>query len=128
MMDIAVRRAARAAARRLTDLDPRLRTQVEAALQAHDDDARPQQYTDPVALGSLIVSATGVAWTIYKDRRERAPKPTVKEIVAQVEFKLPASDLVAPAHRTRIIEVVVEEVLDNRSLPTGDGSLTDQHQ
>ena len=128
MMDIAVRRTARATARRLAEFDPRLRTQVEEALQAHDTDARPQQYTDPIALGSLIVSAAGLAWTIYKDQHEKAPKPTTKVIITQVELKLPASDPVPPAQRARIIEVVVEEILDNASSPTGDGSLPDQHQ
>lgn len=116
MTDIAVRRAARAAARRLADeLDPALRTQVEAALQAGDGDARPQQYADPVALGSLIVSVAGLAWTIYKDLQEKAPKPGPKVIVKQVERELPASDPVPPAQRARVIEVVVEEILDNEA-------------
>jgi hypothetical protein len=116
MIDIAVRRAARAAARRLADeLDPGLRTQVEAALQASDENARPQQYADPAALGSLIVSAAALAWTICKDLREKAPKPAPKVIVKQVELELPASAPVPPAQRARVIEVVVEEILDNDS-------------
>ena len=151
MMDIAVRRAARAAARRLADLvsdsdsdsgpgsgsgsgfgpDLDLRTQVETALQDLDADARPQQYTDPVALGSLIVSAAGLAWGIYKDLREKsektdkAPKPAANVIITQVELKLPASDPVPPAYRTRIIEVVVEEVLDNDN---GNDSSSTRHR
>ena len=116
MTEMAVRRAARAAARRLADeLDPGLRTHVEAALQAGDADARPQQYADPVALGSLIVSAAGLAWTIYKDLREKAPKPTPNVIVKHVELELPVSDPVPPTQRARVIEVVVEEILDNDS-------------
>lgn len=116
MTDIAVRRAARAAARRLADeLEPGLRTQVEAALQASDGDARLQQYTDPVALGSLIVSAAGLAWTIYKDLQKKAPKPAPKMIVKQVGTELPTSDPIPPAQRARVIEVVVEEILDNNS-------------
>jgi len=124
MMDFAVRRAARAAARRLADLDPDsdvdldLRSQVETALQEHDADARPQQYADPVALGSLIVGAAGLAWGIYKDLREKTektPKPPANVIVTQVELKLPATDPVPPAQRARIIEVVVEEILDDDS-------------
>jgi hypothetical protein len=116
MTEIAVRRAARATARRLADeLDPGLRTQVEDALQAWDEGARPEQYADPVALGSLIVSAAGLAWTIYKDQREKTPKPTPEEIIKKVGLELPASDPVPPARRTRVIEVVVEEVLDNDS-------------
>ncbi|ABW13034.1 hypothetical protein Franean1_3636 [Parafrankia sp. EAN1pec] len=114
MTEIAVRRAARATARRLADeLDPGLRTQVEDALQAGAGDTRPQQYSDPAALGSLIVSAAGLAWTIYKDLREKAPKPTPKVIVTTLDLELPATDAVPPAQRARVIEVVVEEILDN---------------
>jgi hypothetical protein len=114
MTDIAVRRAARAAARRLADeLDPGLRTQVEDALDAGDGDARPQQYADPVALGSLIVSAAGLAWTIYHDLREKAAKPAPSVIIKQVELELPATDPVPPARRARIIEVVVGEIVDD---------------
>lgn len=111
--DIAVRRAARAAARRLADeIGPGLRTQVELALEASDADARPQQYADPVALGSLIVSAAGLAWTIYGDlRKKKSPKPVPQVIVRQIELELPASDPVPPAQRARVIEVVVEEIL-----------------
>jgi hypothetical protein len=114
MTEVAVRRAARAAARRLADeFDPGLRTQVEDVLQAGDGTARPQQYTDPVALASLIVSAAGLAWTIYKDLREKAPKPVPKVIVTTLELGLPASDAVPPAQRARVIDVVVEEILDS---------------
>jgi hypothetical protein len=122
MMDIAVRRAARATARRLADQypDSDLRSQVETALQTDDADARPQQYADPVAVGSLIVSAAGVAWGIYKDLREKTektPKPPANVIVIRVEgeLKLSATDPVPPAQRARIIETVVEEILDDES-------------
>jgi hypothetical protein len=115
-MEPAVRRVARAAARRLSDeLGPDLRTQVEDALEAHDGDTRPAQYFDLVSLGSLIVSAASLAWTIYKDQRERKPKPAPKEIAEQVEPELLSSDPIPSAQRTRVIEVVVEEVLGNDS-------------
>lgn len=116
MMETAVRRVARAAARRLSDeLGPDLRTQVEDALEAHDGDTLPAQYFDLVSLGSLIVSAASLAWTIYKDQREKKPKPAPEEIADQVEPGLPSSDPIPSAQRTRIIEVVVEEVLGNDS-------------
>ena len=116
MTETVVRRAARAAARRLADeLDPGLRTQVEDALEAHDSDARPEQYFDPVTLGSLIVSAATLAWTIYKDQREKKPRPAPKMIIKQVELALPPGDLVPPVPRARVIEVVVEEILGNDS-------------
>jgi hypothetical protein len=116
MTDITVKRAARSAARRLaSELDPSLRTQVETALEARDGDGRPQQYVDPVSLGSLIVSAAALAWTIYKDQRGKTPRPAPKAIVEQVELELPANDPVPPVQRARVIEVAVEEVLDDRS-------------
>jgi|SRR5215469_3465342 len=116
MMETAVRSAARAAARRLSDeLGQDLRTQVEDALEAHDGDTRPAQYLDLVSLGSLIVSAASLAWTIYKDQREKKPKPAPKEIAEQVKPGLPPSDQIPSAQRTRIIEVVAEEVLGNDS-------------
>lgn len=115
MTDIAVRRAARAAARRLAgELDPGLRTQVEAALQARDGDARPQQYFDPVAVGSLIVAVAGLAWTVYRDLREKTPKPAATVIARQVELELPADGPIPAAQRARVIEVVVEEILEDR--------------
>lgn len=115
MTDIAVRRTARAAARRLADeLDPGLRTGVEAALAAADGD-RPRQFVDPVSLGSLIVAAAGLAWTIYRDLRSRAAKPAPTVIVKQLEVELPADSAVPPVRRARIIEVVVEEVVRDGS-------------
>jgi hypothetical protein len=115
MTDIAVRRTARAAARRLADeLDPGLRTQVEAALAAADGE-RPRQYFDPVALGSLIIAVAGLAWTVYRDLRSKTPQPAPTVIVKQVEVELPADGAVPPAARARVIEVVVEEILRDDS-------------
>jgi tetratricopeptide (TPR) repeat protein len=114
MTENTVRRAARAAARRLADeLDSSVRTQVEDALEAHDGNVRPEQYFDPVSLGSLIVSTAALAWTIYKDRRAKKPKPAPQMIVKLVELALPPSDQVRPEQRAKIIEIVVQETLDN---------------
>jgi hypothetical protein len=116
MTEAAVRYTARVAARRLADeLDPSLRTQVEDALEARYGGARPEQYVDPVSLGSLIVSAAAFAWTIYKDLREKRARPVQKVIVKQVELELPSSEPVPPPWRARVIEVVVEETLNNDS-------------
>jgi tetratricopeptide (TPR) repeat protein len=116
MTEIAVRRVARVTARRLADeLDPGLRTQVEDALEARDGGVRPEQYFDPETLGSLIVSAATLAWTIYMDRREKKPKPTPKVMVTMVDSELTLSDRIRPEQRARIIEVVVELTLDDAS-------------
>lgn len=116
MTDIAIRRAARAAARRLAgELDPGLRTQVEEALAARDDGVRPEQFFDLVTLGTLIVAAADLAWTVYNDQRGKRRRSDPKIIVRHVELALPPSDTVSPAQRARVIEVVVEETLDNDS-------------
>lgn len=114
-LDITVRRAARAAARRLAvELDPSLKAGVETALQIHGKNGRPERYgVDPIALGSLIVSAAALAWTIYTDLRDQTPKPTRKAISRRVRLELAIDDPVTSAQRDRIIEVVVEEIVED---------------
>jgi hypothetical protein len=110
--DIAVRRTARAAARRLaTEIDPDIKTTVETALRDHATDER--YGADPVAVGSLVVSAASLAWTIYRDLRDKTPKPARKTVEQRVRIELPATDQVPAAQRDRIIEVVVEEVVED---------------
>jgi hypothetical protein len=73
-----VEAVARAAAERLTpDYGPRLKTDVEAALYARGSERGPDQYIDPVALGSLIVSIATLAWRSSWPRSstERATNP-----------------------------------------------------
>jgi hypothetical protein len=110
--DIAVRRTARAAARRLAaDIDPDIKTAVETALR---DPATDERYgVDPVALGSLVISAASLAWTIYRDLRDKIPKPAKKTIEQRVRLELPVTDQVPAAQRDRIIEVVVEQVVED---------------
>jgi hypothetical protein len=63
--DLAVADAARAAARRLAEQlgRPGLEVEVEAALHRGGAQAGPDRYVDVVALGSLIVSVAGVAYS-----------------------------------------------------------------
>jgi len=107
-----VSRSARAAARRLaTILGPELEAQVEAALYARGTNQRPNQYFDPTTLGSLLVSTAALAWTVYKDLRNKPPK-TAREIVTRrVQVELLASDPTSPFDRDKIIEIVVEEII-----------------
>jgi hypothetical protein len=109
--DIAVRRTARAAARRLAaEINPDIKTTVETALRDHATDER--YGADPVALGSLVVSAASLAWTIYRDLRDKTAKPDRKTVEQRVRIELPATDQVPAAQRDRIIGVVVEEVIE----------------
>jgi hypothetical protein len=113
--DIAVRRTARAAARRLAaEIDPDIKTTVETALRDRAADGRPERYgADPVALGSLLVSAAALAWTIYRDLRGKTPEPTRRTVGQRVRLELPVTDPVPSAQRDRIIEVVVEEIVQD---------------
>jgi len=68
---------ARSAAQRLTaQHGTGLATAVEQAPQGQRS---PTTYLDPTALGSLIVSAATLAWTIYNNlhaKTDRPPPPT----------------------------------------------------
>ena len=71
------RTAARAAAEQLgAEYGPGLAAEVEAALHAQGTVQRPDQYLDPVAVGSLIVAAATLAWDIYSKRRKRTAEPS----------------------------------------------------
>ena len=68
---------ARSAARELAGPLARsgLETEVVAALHARDTDHEPDQYADPVAIASLVVSIASLACQIYAERRKQDHKP-----------------------------------------------------
>ncbi|MGW5742050.1 hypothetical protein [Amycolatopsis sp. NPDC003861] len=112
-----VERAARAAARRLASVGgQRLEADVAAALYARDVQLKPDQYFDPVTLGSLIVSAATLTWTIFKDLRTKTLKPKHDTVARRVRIELPTAEQISPADRDRVIEIIVEEILND-----GDG-------
>lgn len=114
--DPRVRRAARAAARRLAhEVSPSLPAQVEDVLAARGGDRPPDHFAiDVVALGSLVVSAASLAWTVVNDRRKEGAKPSREAVARQVllELELPGDDGVTVEQRVRIIDIVVEEFVD----------------
>jgi uncharacterized membrane protein YebE (DUF533 family) len=122
-MNEPVAAVARASAQQLTDkYGPRLPTDVEAAL--HATDGRPQQYTDPVAIGSLIVSIAALAWTVYWNLKQGTPKPAPQIIIRTVRIEAPATIDLETAERDRIIEAVVTEAIahaETRAPALGDG-------
>jgi hypothetical protein len=114
--------AARAAARRLSSEAPAraaaLPDDVELALYAREFRSRgPEQYGDPTALGSLIVSVATLAWTVYNDIRSRSGNAPGGEVVGRrVRGELERADEVAGPQlgveeRERVVEVVVEETV-----------------
>jgi hypothetical protein len=109
-----VERAARAAARRLASADaPRLETDVEAALHHRTAQPEPDQYLDPVTLGSLIVSTATLAWTVFKDLRAKTLKPKADIVARRVRIELPPAEDISPADQDRVIEIVVEEIIND---------------
>ena len=73
--------AARAAAQCLVaDYGPRLPDEVEAALSTRGTARRPDQFIDPVSVGSLIVAIATLAWTVYSDLNKKTPETVIKQI------------------------------------------------
>ena len=111
---------ARAAAQRLASAHgARLQADVEAALHAHGtDQVPPDQYTDPVAIASLIVATASLAWTIYRDLRANHATPlTPEHLTRRVRTTLRETRTLDDS-TDQVIEITVEETL--RALPPTD--------
>ena len=100
MTDDPVAAVARATATHLAARHgPALVADVESALHARGSEHQPEQYFDPVSLGSLIVSIAGLAWSIYTGLKQKTPNPPpdVLSRAVRVElsllFNLPACGL-----------------------------------
>jgi hypothetical protein len=106
-----VEEVSRAAAQRLAaELGDGLVIDVEAALQGRPPGS-PDQYFDPISLGTLIVSVATLAWTMYKDTRHKTEKAPPADVLARrVRVQLGA-DTVASEQRDRVIDVVVTEII-----------------
>jgi hypothetical protein len=112
--------AARSAAVILApDLGRNLPVEVEAALAARAGDHRPDRYLDVVSLGTLIVSAAGLAWTIYVNQRDHAhgQEPAADSIARQVRITLREQDTALPPGTERITEVVATEIIRQAKHP-----------
>jgi hypothetical protein len=127
MIDPAADAARSAAAVLAPDLGRNLPVEVEAALAARGGDQRPERYLDLVSLGSLIVSAATLAWTVYNDLRSRAQgqeskpelEPQAEFIARQVRITLREQDTVLPPGTERITEVVASEIIRQSGQPHG---------
>ena len=107
--------ARRAAARLAEGGDPRLPQQVEAVLHGADPSGPGQRYMEPattIALASLVVSAVGVAWQIYRDlRQDRQAKVAPETLARQVRVRVELPPGLAAEQRDRVVEVVVAETI-----------------
>jgi hypothetical protein len=107
-----VARAARAAARKLAgQLGPQLEIDVEAALNAPGWEQPPTRYFDPVALGSLIVSISALAWQIYRDLKKDRRKPTARVLARATRVERRKKNGNVSAVEQEIIEIVAEELI-----------------
>ncbi|MGW0329027.1 hypothetical protein [Nocardia sp. NPDC003183] len=109
-------RTARAVAARLSaDHGSELLVDVEKALRAGGNSAAPDQFLDPISLGSLIVSVTSLGWAVYADLRRRTPEPPRQELVQRIRLELVDPGESLSADEGQVIDAVVENILDEGS-------------
>jgi hypothetical protein len=112
MTDDPVAIAARATAGHLgARYGPGLAAEVEAALHARGSEHRPEQYFDPVSLGSLIVSIASLAWTIYTGLKQKTPNPAPDALARAVRVELRTRGDDATASHDQVADVVVTEII-----------------
>ena len=112
MTDDLVTAAARSAADRLAaQYGPQLAAEVESALHARGTEHRPEQYFDPVSMGSLIVSIASLAWTIYAGLRAKTPNPTPDVLARAVRVELRTRGDAASSSQDKVADVVVTEII-----------------
>ncbi len=112
---------AREAARRLAaELDPNLPALTERALAEGPAPAPVLRSFDAgtsIALAALILGAAQFAWAIYrdlkKDRKERREPARADRdlLLRRLRLKLGQTSGITGAHRDRVFEVIVDEVL-----------------
>jgi len=119
MTDHAAEAARSAAAILAPNLGQNLPVEVEAALAARVGDQRPDRFFDFVSVGTLIVSAATLAWTVYVNLRDRAhgQEPAADSVTRQVRMSLREQDTALPPSTERIVEVVVTEIIRQAAQP-----------
>jgi hypothetical protein len=103
---------ARAAAQRLAiQYGPGLTADVEEALRRRFTVTSPDQYPDPVTLGSLIVAIAALAWNIYDSLRAKTPAPPAEVVKRTVQTQLRETRNLDTSYHEQIITITVEETL-----------------
>ena len=62
-------------------------------------------------LGSLIVSITTLAWTIYADLRKKTTEPRPEEVARQVRIELHDESTASQHETDHITEIIVTEII-----------------
>jgi hypothetical protein len=102
--------AARAAAEHLApDYGLSLAAEVEVALNDRYMTKKPDQYIDPVSVGTLIVGIAALAWTVYSDLRTKTSRPTSEEVSRRVHIEL-RNEAAPQLDTERITEIVITEI------------------
>lgn len=113
-----VENTARAAAHRLAaEYGPGLAIDIEAALHTRGSTRHPEQYLDPISLGSLIVSAAALAWTVYTDLKNKTPTPSPAVVARTIRVQFSNDSEFDTAQRDRIIDIVVDETVQAAENP-----------
>ena len=89
-----------------------LAANVEAALHARGSQSRPEQYFDPVSLGSLIVSIASLAWTIYTNLKDKTHNLAPEVLARAVRIELRTRINNNMVFHDRVTEIVVTQIID----------------
>jgi hypothetical protein len=104
--------AARASAERLAaEYGADLAADVEVALHARRTAQRPDQYIDPVSVGSLIVAIATLAWTVYTDLRKKAPEQPQETLAREISIKVGEHNAHGQDSADKITSVVITEII-----------------
>jgi hypothetical protein len=94
---------------------------VERKLQ-DGEEGQPATYEPAllslIALAGLLINATGLAWTIYRDLQKDADKPSPQVLGRWLRVSIELPERVTVAQRDRMIAVVVEEVVGESGAPS----------
>jgi hypothetical protein len=109
--DDVVAAAARATATELApQYGPRVEAEVEAALHGAGEVKPPSQFTDPVAIGSLIVSIAALVYQMYRDHKKDGEKPSKDTLTRRARVKVRESRNLTQTDE-RVIEITAEQII-----------------
>jgi hypothetical protein len=105
---------ARSAAQRLSaELNRNLPAMVEAELQG----GKPSERFEPslataIALAALVVSASQLAWNVYRDlKKDQKAVPAPDLMARRLRLELKVDGNVSAEQRDKVIAVVVDEIV-----------------
>lgn len=111
MIDVVAVTSRAAAGQLAHEYGPEVPLDVETALAARKEGSRPETYIDYVSIGSLIVSAASLAWTIYVDRRKEAPKSDADDLNRAIQDGIAGVNGSSTTLQKRITAIVIAEII-----------------